>query len=65
MNLASELGNDLILAVLADKNLDKKLNKKEILPLLEKIREVLEPVSSRDHLYTGTSPNLNRIAKSH
>ena len=66
MDLINELGNDLALAVLVEKKHKEKLDSKEILSLIGKIREVLEPVSGRDHLYTGHIPKAtSEAANSH
>jgi hypothetical protein len=41
MNLADDLGNDLAMAFLVEKKFSKKLDAKESLALIRKIRETL------------------------
>ncbi len=50
MNLASELENDLALAFLVEKKHSEKIDSKEVLVLLNKIREVLKPLSTDEKL---------------
>jgi len=49
MDLVDDLGNDLALAILTENKYSKKIDSKQILPLMSKIREVLETVSAKDH----------------
>ncbi len=49
MDLLNDLGNDVALSILVKKTHFEKLDSKEILPLITRIREVLEPISSRNH----------------
>lgn len=46
MNLATELENDLALAFLVEKKHSEKIDSKEVLVLLNKVREVLKPLSA-------------------
>ena len=60
MDLVHDLGNDIALAILVEKKYREKLDSKEILPLISKVREVLEMVSRKDHTEeksTATSTN--------
>ena len=50
MNLANELENDLALAFLVDKKHSERIDSKEVLVLLKKVREVLKPLSSDEQL---------------
>lgn len=50
MNLDDDLGNDLAIAFLVEKKYSKKLDSKESLALIRKIRETLRRVS---HIETG------------
>ncbi len=52
MDLLNDLGSDVALSVLVKKIHSDKLDSKEILPLISRIREILEPVSSKDHSYS-------------
>lgn len=52
MDLLNDLGNDVALSVLVKQIHSDKLDSKEILPLISRIREVLEPVSAKDHTYS-------------
>lgn len=53
MQLVNELENDLAFAVLVEKKSGEKIASNEVLPLINRIREVLEPISGRDHAYSG------------
>ena len=48
MNLASELENDLALAFLVERKHSEKIDSKEVLVLLNKVREVLKPLSTNE-----------------
>ncbi len=65
MDLVNDLGNDLAFAVLVEKNHSEKFDSRELLPLLRRIREVLEPVSSKDHSYTLPIVSVNEASSSH
>lgn len=58
MDLVSDLGEDLAKAVLIEKKHSGKIDSKEIVSLISKIREVLEPVSAKDHSTLSYSPNI-------
>jgi hypothetical protein len=45
MNLVNELENDLALAFLVDKKYAEKIDSKDVVVLMDKIREVLQPLS--------------------
>lgn len=45
MNLLDELGNDLAFAFLVEKRHKEKIDSKEVAMLIEKIKDVLKPVS--------------------
>ncbi len=65
MDLVNDLGNDLVLAMLVDKKHSEKIDSKEILPLISRIREILEPVSLKDHSYSVPIVNFNEASNSH
>ncbi len=50
MNLATELENDLALAFLVDKKHSEKIDSKEVLVLINKVREVLKPLSADEKI---------------
>lgn len=50
MNLVNELENDLALAFLVEKKHSEKIDSKEVLLLLNKVREVLKPLSADEKL---------------
>ncbi len=52
MQLVNELENDLAFAVLADRKDGQKIESKDALLLINRIRKVLEPISERDHAYS-------------
>ncbi|MCO6509963.1 MAG: hypothetical protein J5I65_04150 [Aridibacter famidurans] len=52
MQLVNELENDLAFAALVDKHGEKAIDSNQVLPLIHRIREVLEPISERDHAYS-------------
>lgn len=58
MELVNELGNDVALAILVEKRHSGKIDSGEILPLISKIREILEPVSTKDHSYNFDHPDF-------
>ncbi len=49
MELVNDLGSDVALAILIEKGHSTTIDSGEILSLISKIREILEPISSRDH----------------
>lgn len=51
MQLVNELENDLAFAALVDKQSERTIDSNQVLPLIHRIRAVLEPVSERDHAY--------------
>lgn len=56
MDLVNDLENDFVLAMIVKKRYAEKIDSKELLPLLSKIREVLKPLSARDHLQMNSLP---------
>lgn len=52
MQLVNDLESDLAFAVLVEKERAEKLESKDVLPLINRIREVLEPISEKDHAYS-------------
>ena len=50
MDLVNELENDLALAFLVEKIHSERIDSKEVLLLLDKVREVLEPLSTDEKL---------------
>ena len=48
MNLVNELENDLALAYLVNKKNAEKVDSKDVVALMNRIREVLQPVSDND-----------------
>lgn len=45
MNLISDLGSELALAVLIEKRHSEKISSDDILPLIERLKNALQPVS--------------------
>ncbi len=50
MDLVNELENDLALAFLVEKKYSERIDSREVLRLLDKVREVLEPLSNDEKL---------------
>ncbi len=50
MNLVNELENDLAFAFFVEKIHSEKIDSKEVVALLNKVREILEPGSADDDL---------------
>ena len=48
MNLVNDLENDLAFAFLVDKKHSEKINSKEVVELMDRVREVLQQVSSEE-----------------
>ncbi|HQU81523.1 MAG TPA: hypothetical protein PKY59_00265 [Pyrinomonadaceae bacterium] len=46
MNLLDELGNDLAFAFLVEKRHVEKIDSKEVVVLIKRIKDVLKPISS-------------------
>lgn len=65
MDLVNDLGNDLVLAMLVEKRHSEKIDSAEVLPLISRIREILEPVSARDHSYTPMLAQVSEAPASH
>ncbi|MFV0389839.1 MAG: hypothetical protein ACK5NT_13925 [Pyrinomonadaceae bacterium] len=49
MEVVDDLGNEIVFAVLVDKSKRNKIDSKEIIPLLQRIRESLQGVEMLDH----------------
>ena len=49
MHLVTDLENDLVLSILLKKENSEGIDSKDLLPLLSRVRKVLEPVSEKDH----------------
>ena len=49
MQTLNDLESDLALSVLVNQKNLEKLGSRDLLPLISRIREVLEPISERDH----------------
>lgn len=45
MNLLSDLSNELAIAILVDENHNKKISRSDGISLIEKVRNILEPIS--------------------
>ena len=59
MQLVNDLETDLAFAVLVEKERPERIDSKDVLPLINRIREVLEPISEKDHAYSSeTSPEI-------
>ena len=50
MDLIDELGNEIAFAVLVNKQHREKIDSKEVLPLIGRLRDALELISSKDHM---------------
>lgn len=48
MNLVNELENDLALAFLVDKKYSEKVDSAEVVALMDRVREILQPLSAED-----------------
>lgn len=48
MNSANELGSELALAFLVEKKYADKMNSSDILALIGKVKEVLQPLSAKE-----------------
>ncbi len=55
MNLVNELGSEMALAILVEKRHAKKLNSREVLTLIDKIEEALQPFSSDENFIKSIS----------
>jgi len=55
MQMVNELENDLAIAVLVKRKNNEQIDSKEVLPLINRIREILEPISAKDHAYAEPS----------
>ncbi len=51
MQTVNELENDLAFAFLVEKKITERIDSEQVLPLITRIREVLEPISEKDHAY--------------
>lgn len=51
MQMVNELENDLAIAVLVKRKNNEQIDSREVLPLINRIREILEPISAKDHAY--------------
>lgn len=64
MNLVNDLENDMALAFLVDKKYAEKIDSKDVVALLDKVREVLQPLSIEEEnineriLVAGQSDNV-------
>lgn len=66
MDLVNELENDLALAFLVDKNLSEKIDSAQALILMDRIREVLQPLSVEEDLTETTLiPGTNENVLAH
>ena len=65
MELVNDLENDLALAMLVEKKHSEKVDSKEIVSLLNKVREILEPISEKNDSYSSLTSNANADANSH
>lgn len=50
MNLLSDINSDLAMAIILDNKHSQKLNSSEALELINKINEILEPISTEQEL---------------
>lgn len=57
MHLVNELKNDLALSILVDRKNKEVLDSKDLLPLLSRVREVLEPITEKDHSQDQSTQN--------
>jgi hypothetical protein len=62
MQMVNELENDLAFAVLVDRKNGQEIESKDLLPLINRIREVLEPISERDHAYSESEIETSHVA---
>jgi hypothetical protein len=50
MNLVDELENELALAFLVDKQYAEKIDSKDVVALMDKVREILQPLSIEEEI---------------
>lgn len=62
MNLINDLGDEVALAVLVEKKHFGKIKSGDVLPLISRIKEVLQAVSDRKDIHEE-NPTLEQIAK--
>ena len=65
MDLLNELGTDLALAFLVEKRHTEKINSKDALALIAKVRKVLQPISLEPRLPKNDSSGKKNIAISY
>ncbi len=66
MELVNDLGSDVALAILIEKRHSANIDSREILPLISRIREILEPISSRDHSHLSEQfETVKTMGKTH
>lgn len=66
MKLINDLGSDVALAVLIEKRHTATIDSKEIFSLITRIREILEPISARDHSHLSEqSEAVMTMGKTH
>lgn len=59
MNLVTDLGNDLAIALFIKKQHNERLDKKEVLALLNKVREELKGLSAKkERTITPQKPSM-------
>ena len=63
MNLVNELENDLVWAFLIEKQHSEKIDSKEVVALVDRVREVLQPLSTEEEQlaenFMTTTPTEN------
>jgi len=62
MDLLNELGTDLALAFLVEKKHTEKINRKDALALIAKVRKVLQPISHDPKPRKSNSSGKKNIA---
>ncbi len=58
MDLLNELGNELALTFLVEKKFTEKIQSSDVPPLIDKIRDILQPISSAEKAKYPTAKTI-------
>lgn len=64
MNLISDLESELAMAVLLEKRHSDKINSKDLLPLIKRLNDALESVSTKFDADKTASPSGRKVSNS-
>ncbi len=56
MDLVNDLGAEIAFAVLVEKKYSNKMQNQDVLSLISRLKEILEPVSTKDHIHEEITP---------